>query len=72
MYVPPEVNSLEMVWLGAHQWRRKTSFATGFDVSGGDYLLKRIIDGDGSKGFWFDKGWLSYDGGKAVAVGAPV
>jgi hypothetical protein len=54
-------------------WQRKTSAFFGLiDIPSSDYLLKRIITGNGSEGSWFNRGWLDYKNGSKLSVGYTV
>eukprot|EP00884_Botryococcus_braunii_P009232 jgi/Botrbrau1/1830/Bobra.146_1s0025.1 len=66
---PTWIDDLHMEWMGHDTWERKTILFTMFDAKGGDYYFRRIINANGSQGYWFDKGWLSYRNGMLVAVG---
>jgi hypothetical protein len=71
--VPSWMADFTMAWVGDDTWVRKSSvFFSLIDIPGGNYLLKRIITGDGSKGSWFDRGWLNYRNGSRLAVGYTV
>lgn len=69
--MPPFLNSLTMEWAGQDSWRRWSSALSILDVRGGNYMLRKIINRDGSNAYWFDKGWLAYKGGVPVAVASP-
>lgn len=67
--MPVSIISFTMDWAGASSWRRLSN-ALGFITSdAADYNLRRVFNGDGTQGYWFDKGWLTYNDGRQVAVG---
>jgi hypothetical protein len=67
--LPKWVADWTMTWIEDGLWIRNSTIFFGLiTIPGGDYNLKRIINGDGSKGPWFDKGWLEYNNGTAIAV----
>eukprot|EP00884_Botryococcus_braunii_P009243 jgi/Botrbrau1/1831/Bobra.146_1s0026.1 len=70
--VPVWIDNLTMDWIGRDAWMRRSTAFGAFDIHGGDYALRRIINGDGSPGYWFDKGWLNYKGDIPLAVGIPI
>eukprot|EP00884_Botryococcus_braunii_P014810 jgi/Botrbrau1/2332/Bobra.39_1s0021.1 len=71
IFVPSWLVDFNMQYIGQDTWDRKSALLF-LDVPRGDYKLKRIIDGNGRKGPWFDKGWLTYASGIPLAVGIQV
>eukprot|EP00884_Botryococcus_braunii_P009254 jgi/Botrbrau1/1832/Bobra.146_1s0027.1 len=69
--LPVWMFDLTMEWMGQDTWKRYSVLLSIFENSGGDYMLRRIVNRDGSRADWFDKGWLDYKGDTPVAVGAP-
>eukprot|EP00884_Botryococcus_braunii_P005132 jgi/Botrbrau1/1461/Bobra.178_3s0019.1 len=69
IFLPTSLFDFPMEWMGQESWERTTRLLGVFPTKLGDYYLRRIINGDGSKGYWFDKGWLTDRGGAPVAVG---
>ncbi len=70
---PTWLVNFTMTWLGDNTWERKSSlFFDLINITGGNYFLKRIINGDGSQGSWYDRGWLTYRNGVKVALGYKV
>lgn len=55
-----------MQWIGDEQWLRKTK-VLGIGSNAGDYVLKRIVNGDGTNGRWYTD-WLEYRNGSDVVV----
>ncbi len=68
---PSWLVNFTMQYIGQDMWDRKSALFV-LDVPRGNYKLKRIINGNGSKGPWFDKGWLSYASGIPMAVGIQI
>lgn len=69
--VPTFILDFSMEWVGDETWRRTSKMLFFFSLHAGNYHLRRIINGDGSKGYWFDKGWLTYKNGIPLAVSVP-
>eukprot|EP00884_Botryococcus_braunii_P014788 jgi/Botrbrau1/2330/Bobra.39_1s0019.1 len=69
--IPTWFADFTMQYLGEGVWDRK-SYGLFVDVLIGDYKLKRIINGDGSKGPWFTKGWLTYRDGIPLVTGVQI
>lgn len=61
-----------MEWIGRDAWKRTSVTFSMIENAGGSYVLRRIVNRDGSTAAWFDKGWLTYRGGGPVAVGEEV
>eukprot|EP00884_Botryococcus_braunii_P005098 jgi/Botrbrau1/1458/Bobra.178_3s0016.1 len=57
-----------MEWVGQDTWKRTSRGFLVFTSDAGDYNLHRVINGDGSKGYWYNKGWLTYKDGVPLAV----
>jgi hypothetical protein len=55
-----------MEWLGNDSWRRESSVFS-IPVAAGDYFLKRAVNGDGSRGPYWNE-FLAYSGGGPIAV----
>lgn len=64
--IPVAILDFTMRWIGNDQWVRTTSIL-GVGSQAADYVLKRVVNGDGSNGRWF-RGWLNYTGGAPVAI----
>jgi hypothetical protein len=69
---PTALVDFSMHWVGQETWKRDTRVFGFISAPIANYNARRIINGDGSKGYWFDKGWLTDRGGIPVAVGVPV
>ncbi len=67
---PDFVTNFTMVWLGNDMWKR-TSAILGIPVPTGNYLLKRIVDGKGGEGRYFDE-FVKSKNGTALAVPYPI
>eukprot|EP00884_Botryococcus_braunii_P000500 jgi/Botrbrau1/10450/Bobra.0133s0057.1 len=66
--VPTSIIDFTMDWEGQDSWVRSTRVLSFWRNSVGHYPWKRIINVDGSKGLWYDKGWLTSKDGIPVAV----
>eukprot|EP00884_Botryococcus_braunii_P009286 jgi/Botrbrau1/18359/Bobra.0179s0084.1 len=64
--IPVAILDFTMRWMGNDQWERKTSIL-GVGSEKADYILKRVVNGNGSNGPWFSD-WLKYKGGAPVAI----
>eukprot|EP00884_Botryococcus_braunii_P005087 jgi/Botrbrau1/1457/Bobra.178_3s0015.1 len=68
IYLPTYLMDMSMEWKGEATWKRESKMYAFVQSEAGTYNIRQIVSGDGSKGYWFDKGWLSYKGGGPVAV----
>lgn len=68
IFIPTYIYDFTTDWIGQDMWRRSSTVFQTWRPPTGHYLWKRIINADGSKGPWYDKGWLTYKDGVPVAV----
>jgi hypothetical protein len=70
--LPTSLVYFHLEWVGQDTWRRTSRILNIFDVNGWNYNLRRIVKTDGSKAYWFDRGWSTAKNGVGVAVGVPI
>eukprot|EP00884_Botryococcus_braunii_P005121 jgi/Botrbrau1/1460/Bobra.178_3s0018.1 len=70
--LPQSLFDFPMEWAGQDTWKRTSRLFGIIYSSLGEYNLRRIINGDGSKGYWFDKGWLTDRSGLPLAIGVQI
>eukprot|EP00884_Botryococcus_braunii_P010920 jgi/Botrbrau1/1982/Bobra.0052s0025.1 len=66
--VPTFILDFPMEWVGQDSWKRTSRGLNTFNLNAGNYILRRIVKDDGSRAYWFTKGWLNAKGDTAVAV----
>ncbi len=67
--VPSWLVNSAMTWQGDDTWERRSSvFFSLIDLPSGNYMLRRIITGNGGEGPWFNRGWLNYRNDFRAAV----
>jgi hypothetical protein len=69
MPIPVYILNLTMQWMeGQEAWLCRSTLFNVFPLPEGDYYLRRVINGRGQQGYWFNKGWLTADSGRPIAV----
>jgi len=71
--IPKFLVNFTMTWRGDETWERQSSLFFGLiTVTGGNYNFRRVIDGNGKPGYWYNRGWLTYRNRTDVAIGYKV
>ncbi len=67
IFLPPSLVNFTMEWQPADgSWRRRTQ-TLGISDETGNYILRRIVDGEGKPGLGYE-GWLKFRGGEPFIV----
>lgn len=65
--IPRSILDFTMSWIGDEQWDRK-SFILGMNSTVGNYVLKRVVNGDGTNNARWFPSWLNYRNGSPIIV----